>query len=211
MKRSTWIVLLIFLALVGTMIYLDQKEIVPQAMTGTPTLPPERLLTEADGALTGIELSDREGLSVRLVKDGDQWRLEKPIETEANQGLAEEAAAQLAVLRILSKPGVAPVDAGLVSPSYRLVVTTAGGAKKELLIGDVTPSNSGYYAQEAGSQAVIVLDKYGIDALRNLLTAPPYLNTPTPSPTPAPPTETPTPQPTEQQTNETPAAPTATP
>lgn len=210
MKRSTWIVLLIFLALVGTLIYLDQKEMAPQATTGTPTLPPERLFTEADGALTGIELSDREGLSVRLVKDGDQWRLEKPIETEANQGLAEEAAAQLAVLRILSKPGVAPVDAGLASPSYRLVVTTAGGAKKELLIGDVTPSNSGYYAQEAGSQAVIVLDKYGIDALRNLLTAPPYLNTLTPSPTPAPPTETPTPQPTEQ-TNETSAAPTATP
>lgn len=211
MKRSTWIVLIIFLALLGVMLYLDKKETAPETTGGTPTLPPEKLLTEADGAVTGIELSDRQGQSVQLVKEGEQWRLEKPLETEANQGLAEEAAAQLAVLRILSKPGVAPVDAGLASPSYTLIVTTANGAKKEILIGDATPSGSGYYAQETNNQPVIVLDKYGVDALKNLLTAPPYLNTPTPSPTPAPPTETPTPQPAEEQMNETPTATTATP
>jgi len=211
MKRSTWIVLIVFLALIGVMIYLDQKENAPEAVSGTPTLPPEKLLSETDGAVTGIELSDREGRSVKLVKDGEQWRLEKPIETEANQGLAEEAVAQLAVLRILSKPGVAPADAGLVSASYKLTLTTASGAKKEILIGDLTPSNSGYYAQEVGSQAVIVLEKYGVDALQNLLTSPPYLNTPTPSPTAAPPTSTSTPTPAEEPASETPAASTATP
>ncbi len=211
MKRSTWIVLIVFLALIGVMIYLDQKENAPEAVSGTPTLPPEKLLSEADGAVTGIELSDREGQSVRLVKDGEQWRLEKPIETEANQGLVEQAIAQLTVLRILSKPAVAPADAGLVSAAYQLTLTTASGAKKEILIGDVTPSNSGYYAQEAGGQAVIVLEKYGVDALRNLLTSPPYLNTPTPSPTPAPPTPTPIPLPTEEEVSETPPISTATP
>lgn len=211
MKRSTWIVLIVFLTLIGVMIYLDQKENAPEAGSATPTLPPEKLLSETDGAVTGIELSDREGRSVKLVKDGEQWRLEKPIETEANQGLAEEAVAQLAVLRILSKPGVAPADAGLVSASYKLTLTTASGAKKEILIGDVTPSNSGYYAQEVGSQAVIVLEKYGVDALQNLLTSPPYLNTPTPSPTAAPPTPTSTSTPAEEPASETPAAPTATP
>ncbi|GAB4503311.1 MAG: hypothetical protein Fur0043_03030 [Anaerolineales bacterium] len=211
MKRSTWIVLILFLALLGVMLYLDKTKTTSETATGTPTLPPEKLLSEADGAITAIELSDGEGQSVRLVKDGGQWRLEKPVETEANQGSAEEAAAQLTALRILSKPGVAPADVGLISPSYSLLVTTARGAKKEIYVGDATPSGSGYYAQEAGSQAVIVLEKNGVDALKNLLTAPPYLNTPTPSPTPVPPTETPTPLPTAEQLDETPPAPSATP
>jgi hypothetical protein len=197
MKRSTWIVLVVFLALVGLMVYLDQKE-TPTGETAatTPTIPPEKLFNETDGTPTSIEITSQDGRTVKLARaEAGLWTLEKPFETEADQGSAEAAATQVASLRILSKPGVAPADVGLSSPAFLLAIETSGGAKKEIRIGDTTPTGSGYYTQEAGNDAVIILDKTGIDVLLGLLASPPYLNTPTPSPTPAPPTETPTPLP----------------
>ncbi|MFZ5822645.1 MAG: DUF4340 domain-containing protein [Chloroflexota bacterium] len=202
MKRSTWIVLFVFLALVGLMVYLDQKETpTDETAATTPTVPPEKLFNETDGTPTSIEIASQDGRTVKLAhNEAGLWTLEKPIEAEADQGAAEAAATQVASLRILSKPEVAPADAGLVSPSFSLTVKTSSGAEKDIRIGDTTPTGSGYYAQEAGSEAVIILDKTGIDVLLGLLASPPYLNTPTPSPTPAPPTETPTPLPETQAT-----------
>jgi len=197
MKRSTWIVLLVFLALVGLMVYLDQKETpTDETAATTPTVPPEKLFNEMDGTPNSIEIASQDGRTVKLARnEAGVWTLEKPIEAEADQGLAEAAATQVTALRILSKPGVAPADVGLSSPAFSLTIETSGGAGKDIRIGDATPTGSGYYAQEAGNDAVIILDKIGIDILLGSLASPPYLNTPTPSPTAAPPTETPAPLP----------------
>lgn len=207
MKRSTWIVLVVFLALVGLLVYLDQKDMpTDETAATTPTIPPEKLFNATDGTPVSLEIASQDGRTVKLAhNEAGLWTLEKPIEAEADQGLAEAAATQAASLRILSKPEVAPVDVGLSSPAFSLTIKTSSGAEKDIRIGDTTPSGGGYYVQETGSDAVIILDKTGIDVLLGLLASPPYLNTPTPSPTPAPPTETPTPTPEAQ------ASPTNTP
>ena len=106
----------------------------------------------------------------------------QPIETEANQGSAEAAASQLTSLRIVSKPEVAPVDAGLVQPSYTMKVELTGGTVKTVRIGDLTPTESGYYTSVDDSNEVLIISKTGLDALLMLVTSPPYANTPTPAP-----------------------------
>lgn len=191
MKKSTWIVLVVFLALVGLMVYLNQKDPSPEASADTtPTVPPEYLLSETDGTPVSIEITSQDGNAVRLARsETGLWAIEKPFKAEADQASAEAAASQLSSLKIISKPNVAVTDVGLVSPVYSLLIQFADGGEKTFLIGDATPTGSGYYAQIAGIEDIIIIDINELDVVLSLLAFPPYLNTPTPSPLP---TETPT-------------------
>jgi len=194
-KNSTWIVLIIFLALVGLMVYLNQKDSPSETSAEgnadtMPTVPPEYLISATDGTPVRITITSQDGKTVRLARsDAGLWAVEEPIEAEADQASAEAAAAQLASLRILSKPSVAASDVGLVSPAYSLSVQFMNGGEKTFHIGDTTPTESGYYAQIGEIEDVIIIEMTGLDIILGLLDFPPYLYTPTPSPVP---TETPT-------------------
>jgi len=185
MKRSTWIMLVIFLALVGIFLYLNQREeTTSEEGESTPTVAPvEYLLTETDGLPSSIEIESDSGDKVRIERnESGEWILTQPIETDANQGSAQAAASQLTSLRIVSRPEVAPADAGLIQPSYEMTVELTSGTVKKVRIGDLTPTESGYYTNVDDSNEVLIISKTGLDSLLILLTSPPYVNTPTPEP-----------------------------
>ena len=178
MKRSTVILLVIFLALVGLMLYLNQKEPAPseEEIETATTEPVEFLFSESDGLPASIDIQDRDGNRVVIARNEDGlWVLEMPIEADADQGSAQAAASQLTSLRILSTVEVAPVDVGLEQPSYTLSVKLTGGTQKTVRIGDLTPTGSGYYANVGEDEKVLILSKVGLDALITLLDSPPYL------------------------------------
>lgn len=181
MKRSTLITLVVFLLLVGLTLYLQQREPTKEVTDATPVEPVEFLLSETDGIPTSIDIRNDSGERVQIIRDEDGlWVLEKPIKTEASQGSAEAAATQLSSLRIVSHPDVAPDIVGLDPASYTMTVKLSSGEEKSVRIGDLTPTESGYYADVNKSEEVLILSKSGIDALLVLLTSPPYENTPTP-------------------------------
>jgi hypothetical protein len=184
MKRSTWIVLVVFLALVGFMLYLNQKEpAASEELEATPVVPAEFLFAETDGLPTSIDITSQTGEQVHIERNAaGAWVLKQPIETEANQGAAEAAASQLTALRIVSRPEVAPAEAGLAQPSYVMTVELTGGTVKVVRIGDLTPTNSGYYSSVNASNEVLIVSKTGLDALLTLVMSPPYANTPAPTP-----------------------------
>lgn len=184
MKRSTWIMLVIFLALAGLLLYLNQNEPVTESLDGTPTTAPvEYLFTETDGLPTSIDIKSETGEQVTLAhNEAGEWVLKQPIETEANQGSAEAAASQLTSLRIISRPEVAPDEAGLVPSSYIMTVELTGGTTKTVRIGDLTPTESGYYTIVNDSDEVLIVNNSGLDSLLMLVSSPPYANTPTPAP-----------------------------
>ena len=183
MKRSTWIVLIIFLALVGLLVYLNQKEPVSTEEEIPTVEPVEYLLTAADGLPTSIDIKSEAGEQVTLARnEAGEWVLKQPIETEANQGSVEAAVTQLTSLRIVSRPEVAPADAGLVQPSYTVTVELTSGTMITVRIGDLTPTQSGYYTNVDESTDVLIVRKTGLDALLTLVASPPYTNTPTPIP-----------------------------
>jgi len=183
MKRSTWIVLVIFLALVGLLLYLNQKEPPAEELDATPTETVEYLFDETAGLPTSIDIKARTGEQVTIERnEAGEWVLKQPIEAEANQGSAEAAASQLTALRILSRPEVAPDDAGLVEPSYTMTVKLTGGTEEVVRIGDLTPTDSGYYTNINGGDEILIVGKTGLDSLLTLVTSPPYVETPTPTP-----------------------------
>ena len=176
MKRPTWIVLVIFLALVGLILYLNQKEPAPTEADATATIAPvEFLFSDNDGLPTSIDIQGKtsEQQTVLARNEAGVWVLTKPIASEADQASAEEAASQVTSLRIESRLEVAPEAAGLIQPAYTLAVETTSGTKKTVRIGDLSPTGIGYYATVDGSAETLIIGRTGLDALITLLESPP--------------------------------------
>lgn len=186
MKRSTWILLIIFAAIVGLFFYLNRQGGASQddvELEAENSQPVEFLFTDESGVSLGINISDTDGNFVEIARNQDGvWMLKQPTESEANQGMAESAASQLTSLRILSRLDLALEYAGLVPPSYLVTVNFSSGEIFTVEIGDLTPTQSGYYARLSMGDEVLVISKSGVDSLLTLLSNPPYPDAPMPEP-----------------------------
>jgi hypothetical protein len=110
------------------------------------------------------------------------WALILPREATADQASAEAAASQVTTMQILDRlPDIDPEIVGLTDPEYNIFVRFTSGVERNVKIGVITPTESGYYVQNTDGETVIV-SKSSVDALLGLLNNPPYLETPTPSP-----------------------------
>lgn len=200
-RRSTVVYIILLLVIAGAYFYLKYRPPAPTTdASGTPK-PTEQvsyLFTAQDGVPTDIKIQSKTGESVEVGRDAsDLWVVKAPIEAQADQGSAEAAATQVETMSILDK--VQNTDkkvVGLESPDYTLTVRFKSGMERTVNIGVVTPSESGYYVQDATGGEIVVVSKSSLDALLGMLTNPPYLETLTPSPiatetsTPAPATPT---------------------
>ncbi len=211
-RRSTVVYLVLLLALIGTYIYFKNREQPATDVSATPEATAEEtkyLFTAEDGLPTSIQIVAKDGSVVEVARDADNaWGLNLPIEAKADQASAEAAASQVSTMRILDSiaKDIDPDVLGVKVPEYILNIKFSSGVERTVKVGVVTPTESGYYVQDASSGDVVIVSKSSLDALLGLLTAPPYLETPTPSPiptetvlpasaTPTPGNETATPQP----------------
>jgi hypothetical protein len=192
-RRNTWIVLILLVALIGFSFYLQQGK-AKQAAAATPTAGRTALFDLSLGSPTDIKIEDASGNAVQIARDqSGKWVLKEPTSAEANQASAEAAATQVGALHVLSSVDLGPDVIGLDKPSYTLTVTYKDGKTHTLLVGSETPIQNGYYVQLDGGHSQVV-DRAGLDALTGLLDKPPYLATLTPvaSATATTPPETPT-------------------
>ena len=193
MRRSTVIYLLLFLLLAGAYYYLNNREQPADiSLTLEPTEEVKYLFTAEDGMPTRIHIESKAGDIVEVARDADNaWTLTLPTEAKADQASAEAAASQVTTMQIVDTiPDVDPDIVGLIDPEYTMTVEFTSGVERKVDIGVITPSESGYYVRDTNGDIVIVT-RSSVDALLELLTNPPYLETATPSHIP--PTETPIP------------------
>ncbi len=178
-RRSTWIVLIVLAALVAFSFYLTRQKS-QEAARPTPTEGSSPLFPSSDGSPTDIKIVASAGNLVEIGRDQTgSWIVKAPVSMAADQAGAEAAATQVTGLRVLSNVQLGLDVVGLDKPVDTLTATFSSGKTHTLLIGSVTPIESGYYCQLDGGP-VIVVDKPGMDALLGLLTAPPYVATLTP-------------------------------
>ena len=179
-RRNTWILLIILVLLVGGAFYFNNQKKTSASAT-TPTPAQTFLFTSGDGNPTDIKIADTAGNSVELARNSTgTWVLKAPTADAANQSQAEAAATQLTSLNLLGNVQIGLDVVGLDKPTYIMTVTFDNAKAHKVLIGSVNPIQTGYYVQVDGGQ-VQVADKSGIDSLVNMLTAPPYLATLTPT------------------------------
>jgi len=139
------------------------------------------------GSPISIFVKAKSGETVELARNSENaWALRQPIEAGAEQGSSEAAASQITTMRALEKIAkIDPALVGLREPEYILTVKFDNGTERTVNIGVVTPTESGYYVQDSSGGEIWIISKSSVDALLGLLTAPPYLETPTPSPGPS--------------------------
>jgi hypothetical protein len=190
-KRSTWVMVILLAILAGLAYYLQQPEnLIKKALASreTPTAePPGQLISPADGPLNGVSIQKTGGQSITLERKNSGWTLivgsENP--APADQSVAEQAASQAQSLRLAGKITSTTPDLsafGLDKPVYIFKLILADGKSVSFKIGNATLAGDGYYAQKEDG-TVVILEKYGLDPLLNLLQQPPYMFTPTPQAT----------------------------
>lgn len=198
MRRSTVIILILFLVAIGAYYYLQNRpqteEPADDITAQEPTSEISYLFDATDGLPTSIRIEAKTGGTVEVSRDTENvWKLIQPDEAAADQGMAEAAASQVTTIRIQDRLSDIDLDIlGLEAPEYVLFVKFTSGVERKVDIGVITPSGSGYYVRNEDGE-ILIASKDALDALLNMLTTPPYLETPTPSPTA---TETPVPSPT---------------
>lgn len=188
LRPSTWLALLLLTALIGLTFYLRRDRPVTAEPTAAPVSESGPLFPADLAQPVSLRIASRDGAegAFAMVHENDGWLIVDPLEAKADPAQAEAALTQIGALRKIATVEVAAADAGLVNPAYTITIGFAGSVEageQHLLIGDLTPTGSGYYTRlNDGATAIVSAD--GIQGLLTLLAFPPYLETPTPSPTP---------------------------
>ena len=185
MRKSTIFYILLLIILAGVYYYLNNRE--EPAADIAITLEPEPevsyLFGFEDGTPSSIHIESKSGEIVEVARGADNaWLLTQPIEAAADQGLVDAAAGQIAIMQILSRlPELAPQDVGLDDPEYKINLKFTSGVERNLEVGVITPTESGYYIRADGGEIVIV-SRFALESLLDLLNNPPYLPTEAPPP-----------------------------
>ena len=184
-RRATVVYIILLLVMAGAYYYLNNREQPAEIeLTVEPSsaVAQEYLFTAEEGTPTSIRIESKSGEIVEVARGEDNaWALTQPVEAKADQGAAEAAASQVTTMRILDTvPDLDPGIIGLESPEYVLTLKFTSGGERTVDIGVITPTESGYYVRHADK--IVIVSRSAIESLLELLTHPPYLETPTPAP-----------------------------
>jgi hypothetical protein len=180
-KRNTWIILGIFVLVLAFAIYY-QNSPKTTAASATPTTGSKGLFTNVEEkSINTLRIEDTNGKAVALGRDSSGvW-----VVTEPKGGPTDVTQAETAVTQLLALQSIASLNPtndlgifGLSKPSYTVTIVMNGGQKYVLLIGDVTPTQNGYYVR-LNQDAPDIVNKDSIDAMLGMLNNPPFVATPT--------------------------------
>lgn len=203
-STATLVTLTLLIALVATVFFMNRNA--EETANATPT-PGEVQTFVFDGTkvVTSLEIKPKEGDAVKIERNAEKaWVMTLPEEVDADTAAAEAAASQVTALAISETiPHTSdPAIFGLDDPAYTITLVFEDGKTSTVEVGDITPSENGYYVR-VDKDNMYSVQRAGIEALTTLVTTPPYLNTPTPIPT-----ATSTPLPTETAVPATETSPT---
>lgn len=181
-RKSTWIVLVIFILAVGGA-YLWQRAQTQKAAQVTPTAAAApAYLFDIQGQISRVRIERADGRTLEIkLDDQGKWRISLPTGLQADSDAAGSALAQVAVIPVVAALETPPAPAAMAldQPASRLLVTNAEGRTWSADIGALTPTSSGYYASSGGK--VYIVSKYALDPILGLVDTPPVLqSTPTP-------------------------------
>jgi hypothetical protein len=184
-RRSTWVIIIIFVLVIGMAVLVEKTPYFQPSPTTTPTSAPRLLIS----SISALQLVDANGPTVSIKRDAKKtWVAEQPQNALVDQGNITELESQLMSLEILSTPQPSPpADAtGLQSPAETITITDTANQQHILKIGKQTPTSSGYYAQMDQGKPVVV-SKTTIDRIVELLGGVRATPTAPPQPTSNPP------------------------
>ena len=189
MRRSTWVVLLVFGLLVGFTWLFQRYQANKTASLPTSTALPtvEKAYDLANQGLSELTIEDNQGNKIDLYRNStttDLWEIRDVPTDKADNIAIQTAISELLSINIIDRLAVVPPleSIGLVFPQYTLTMQTPGGQQIITDVGIETPIETGYYIR-VGSGTVLIVDKSTLDGILNYLQEPPLIATPTPGAT----------------------------
>ena len=185
-RRSTWIVLIVLVVLVGLVIYLQNKPQTDNAQTLVAT-EGYRILDLDVNNIVGLRVIGSDGKIFYATRQApEEWTLVQPgISGELDGVKLESYLNQLLSLQPLSRveSGISPQAIGLLNPEYTIRITLNDGQERLLEVGKETPTKSGVYMKVENTD-VVAVPMYSIQSILDLLQELPLVPTPTPEFTP---------------------------
>jgi hypothetical protein len=184
-RRSTLILLVVFIILVGFAWILQHTQTNKQeaAATMTPTTTAAYLYNLNGRQVDDVNITDISGNQVEFYLDttSGNWAIrDLPIEQADSFQIESKTAQLLALQAVETLVQPPPLDSiGLGTPIYTITMTTADGGQWITNVGSVTAIGSGYYVK-VGPDKIVIVDKVVMDDVLSLLTNPPLLPTATP-------------------------------
>lgn len=169
-RRSTWVVLGSFLALLVLAIAISRTS--PEIETPTIVSPPEPLWELSTDGIAGLLVENMEaGELVELQRDAEfGWLILQPLEGHADAAKVEEAVSWLArpqPLRVLNSEG-SLFQFGLLEPKGRVTIILKEKESEGFIIGNETPTGNSTYIAIEGAPEVYVVSKISLDTVINL-------------------------------------------
>lgn len=191
-RRSTWVLLLVFLLLVALAMYLQKNPIAKSTeVTATPEGWQAKVFDFTATMVKAVSMVDGLGGKLVVVRDAEGfWNLLEPA-LPGDSAAIQNMVNQLAGLTTLSslEAQTAPGLLGLNPPSHIVTVDLEDGTQHILEVGLPTQIGTGYYVR-VDKEELRVVGKYSLDAVIKLIGEPPLAPTPTLEPaleeTPAP-------------------------
>jgi hypothetical protein len=183
-RRTTWIILAIFVILLGVVWAFPRiKGKLSASSQATATPETKFLVTLDEKNIKNLRLEDPAGKVIVIGRDANGvWTLVDPADKQIDLGAAESGVTQLLSLPITLtlEPAFDPASIGLNPAAYTITLDLADGKQMVIKVGKLTPIQNGYYAQ-VDDGPVTVVNNYSLDAFLKMLDHPPVLETPSPT------------------------------
>jgi Domain of unknown function (DUF4340) len=180
-RKSTVTLLIILGVLVLMLVFVKQTRWWNSSLDVQPTATNSPvLLNLGDKTITAFSMADKQGHILKASLDKQQaWIIEQPVGCQSDPGSISSSLSQLPSFKVLVSLEVPPAlaDVGLSIPAYSLLLTLNDGTTQTLSVGSIVPTGTGYYVQ-ANRDPVVVVSKYSIDSLFQLVST--VCATPTP-------------------------------
>jgi hypothetical protein len=183
-RRSTWIFLGLFVAVLafawGFQRYQAQRK---ANTTPTAAVDSQAILDLQESSVANLRVENDQGQAIVLGRDTEGlWTVLEPQGGgKTDTGRAESAMTQLLSLRsqfALEMPDNLQ-EYGLLNPAYTITLTLNGGEKHILQVGMEAPAVSGYYIRLDNGPPLVV-SKFSLDPVLEMIENPPYAATETP-------------------------------
>jgi Domain of unknown function (DUF4340) len=158
--RSTFILLLVLLGLVGYIYFYEMKR---PATPDTAEQKQKVFAVEAD-KIVEVEVKSASGDRTVLKKSGDAWRIAAPLDAKADEGEVTGIVTNLASLeiqRVVDEKAADLAQFGLATPAIEVSFKKAGQADaSRLLLGDKNATGGEMYATLPGSPRVFLVSSF---------------------------------------------------
>lgn len=179
-RKPAWIAILIFVLLAAATLFLEKRggNISLAKTTPTPTVYMVLKHTDADVVKATLSTKDQEVVVVKDPSTG--WKVTSPASVVDGAGVFQEKISEIMAFKVyqLLDSGTSDKALGIDNPTISIALEYADGTGDKILIGGLTPIESGYYARLQNGDPV-VLNKTSVENVLDLFTQ--FFATPTPS------------------------------